>query len=140
VQSGNAVFDSARPLADLTRDIEAALARAMGRPIAVTTRTAAELRAVVTGNPFAECTDRPAFLCVTFLARRPAVGLLAPLRARDFAPERFHLSGRHLYSWHPKGQSQGQLAPALAKLKWKGATTTRNWNTVLKLMEMLDGE
>jgi len=34
---------------------------------------------------------------------------------------------------------QIRLAAALGKLPLRGAVTTRNWNTVLKLLEMLDG-
>ena len=137
VQSGNAVFTTKLGATKLTGAIEAALERFMGRPIATTLRTERELRAIVEGNPFGKVATNPAYLCVTFLGHAPAKAELAPLYAQDFAPELFRVAGREIYSWHPNGQSKGNLAPALAKLRLPGAVTTRNWNTVGKLLELL---
>jgi uncharacterized protein (DUF1697 family) len=55
----------------------------------------------------------------------------------DFDPELFEIAGKDIYTWHPNGQGRSPLAAALGKLKLRGAVTTRNWNTVLKLLEML---
>ena len=62
---------------------------------------------------------------------------LAPLHARDWKPELFQLAGREIYSWHPDGQGRSALAVALGKLRVDGAITTRNWNTVQKLLQLL---
>jgi uncharacterized protein (DUF1697 family) len=137
VQSGNAVFDTSLSPAALTRAIERALEGAMGRPIATALRTLPEMRAIVRKNPFATVADKPAFLCVTFLSQAPAPSALAPLLDRDWAPERVEVAGTEIYSWHPNGQGRSPLAAALAKLSLPGAVTTRNWNTVQKLLEML---
>jgi uncharacterized protein (DUF1697 family) len=142
VQSGNAVFATKLGTAALTKALEAPLARAMGRPIATTLRTLAQMEAIAEGNPFADVMTNPAFMCVTFLSHPPTKAELAPLDAQDFAPDRFEASGSEIYSWHPNGQGRSLLAAALGKLKVRGALTTRNWNTVLKLLEMLreDGD
>lgn len=137
VQSGNAVFATKRAPAALTLAVEKALQRSMGRPIATTLRTGAELQAIVDGNPFAAVATNPAYLCVTFLAQAPAKPEIAPLHLRTFAPELFQVAGKEIYTWHPAGQGKSALAAALAKLPLRGAVTTRNWNTVLKLLEML---
>jgi uncharacterized protein (DUF1697 family) len=137
VQSGNAVFGTTLGAAELTSAIEEALARAMGRPIATTLRTDAQMRAIVEANPLAQVATNPANLCVTFLSRAPTAPDIAPLHAQDFAPERFQVSGDEIYTWHPNGQGKSPLAAALGKLPLRGAVTTRNWNTVLKLVELL---
>jgi uncharacterized protein (DUF1697 family) len=137
VQSGNAVFGTQLPTAQLTKRIEAALEEYMGRPIATTLRTQAQMSAIVDANPFAEVAKNPAYLCVTFLSRAPSEPELAPLHAQDFGPELFRVSGKEIYSWHPNGQGNSPLAAALQKLRLRGTLTTRNWNTVLKLLEML---
>jgi uncharacterized protein (DUF1697 family) len=136
VQSGNAVFATKLGTADLTAAIEAALERKMGRPIATTLRTKAQLEAIIRANPFEKVATKPANLCVTFLSHAPTKAELAPLHQQDFAPELFEVAGAEIYSWHPNGQSGGTLAVALSKLKLRGTITTRNWNTVLKLAEM----
>jgi len=135
--SGNAVFATELAPAALRGGIEAALAGFMGRPIATTLRTASELEAVVAGRPFGAVADDPSRLCVTFLAGPPSAAELAPLRAQDWAPERFEVAGREISTWYANGQAKSPLAAALAKLPLRGAVTTRNWNTVTKLLGML---
>jgi uncharacterized protein (DUF1697 family) len=138
VQSGNAVFGTKLGEAALTKAIEHALEAYMGRPIATTLRTIGEMKAIVDGNPFAKVATNPAYLCVTFLSHAPAKAEVAPLHAGDWKPELFKVTGREIYTWHPNGQGRSPLAAALDKLPLRGAVTRRNWNTVLKLLEMLD--
>lgn len=139
VQSGNAVFDTKLGEATLTTAIEHALNAYMGRPIATTLRTLERMQAVVDGNPFSKVATKPAYLCVTFLSHAPTKTEVAPLDAQDWKPELFKVVGKEIYTWHPNGQGRSPLAAALGKLPLRGAVTTRNWNTVLKLVEMLGG-
>ncbi len=137
VQSGNAVFATKLGEAALTKAVERALETYMGRPIATTVRTAQHLKAIVAGNPFGTVATVPKYLCVTFLSHAPTKAELAPLEAQDWKPDLFQPAGREIYSWHPNGQGRSPLALALTKLRVRGALTTRNWNTVVKLLEML---
>lgn len=138
VQSGNAVFGTKLTEAALTKAIEHALEAYMGRPIATTLRTLDQMKAIVNGNPFAEIATKAAYLCVTFLSQAPTQAEVAPLHAQDWNPELFKLAGEQIYTWHPNGQGRSPLAAALGRLPLRGAVTTRNWNTVLKLVGMLD--
>jgi len=137
VQSGNAVFTTKRSATDLTKSVEAALAKAMGRPIATTLRTARQLSAVIAANPFAAVATNPAYLCVTFLSHAPTPAGLAPLRAKPWTPELVHVAGKEIYTWYPSGQARSPLAATLNRLPLRGAVTTRNWNTVVKLAKLL---
>src|SRR5262249_36498243 len=137
VQSGNAVFGTKLGAAVLTKAIEKVLERYMGRPIATTLRTRGQMAAIVAANPFAEVATNPAYLCVTFLSNAPTKSEVGPLLAEDFEPELFRVAGKEIYTWHPNGQGRSPLAAALGRLPLRGAVTTRNWNTVLKLLEML---
>lgn len=137
VQSGNAVFATTLAADALSAAIEAALARTMGRPIATTLRTERELSKIIDANPFVDVATKPAYLCVTFLSHTPTKSELAPLIAANFEPALHQAAGKEIYTWHPNGQGKSPLAVALGKLKLRGAVTTRNWNTVLKLREML---
>lgn len=138
VQSGNAVFATKRAAAALTKAVEESLEGYMGRPIATTLRTRAQLQAIVDGNPFAKVATNPAHLCVTFLSNTPTKSELAPLHANDWKPELVEIAKKEIYTWYPNGQGRSALATALGKLRLRGAVTTRNWNTVVKLVEMLD--
>jgi uncharacterized protein (DUF1697 family) len=97
------------------------------------------MKAIVDGNPFARVATKPAYLCATFLSHAPTKAEVAPLHAQNWTPELFKVIGKEIYTWHPNGQGRSPLAAALGKLPLRGAVTTRNWNTVLKLLEMLDG-
>lgn len=138
VQSGNAVFGAKLGKAALTKAVEHALEEYMGRPIATTLRTLQQMKAVVDGNPFSTVATKPAYLCVTFLSHAPSKTEIAPLHAQDWKPELFTVVGKEIYTWYPNGQGRSALAAALGKLPLRGAVTTRNWNTVQKLVEMLD--
>jgi uncharacterized protein (DUF1697 family) len=137
VQSGNAVFATKLGEGALTKAIEGALARYMGRPIATTLRTLGQMRAVVDANPFRKVANDPSYLCVTFLSHMPTTAEVTPLHVQDWKPELVEVAGREIYTWHPNGQGRSPLAAALGKLRLRGAITTRNWNTVVKLVEML---
>jgi uncharacterized protein (DUF1697 family) len=137
VQSGNAVFATKKTEAALTKAIEAELEKYMGRPIATTLRTREDLQAIVEGNPFEKVATEPKNLCVTFLSHVPKKTEVAPLAGKDWKPELYAVEGREIYTWHPNGQGKSLLAVALQKLPLQGAVTTRNWNTVLKLLELL---
>jgi len=137
VQSGNAVFATKLEAAALTKAIEAALERYMGRPIATTLRTHKQMKAVIDANPFAQVATNPSYLCVTFLSHAPTQSEVAPLHAQDWSPELFQIARTEIYTWYPNGQARSPLAVVLGKLRLRGAVTARNWNTVLKLTEML---
>jgi uncharacterized protein (DUF1697 family) len=137
LQSGNAVFETNLAPAKLTKAIEEALARQMGRPIATTLRTRRQLEAIIGANPFASVAVNPSYLCVTFLSRAAVTSHCAPLHDQDFAPELFKVAGKEIYTWYSNGQARSPLAAALGKLPLRGAVTTRNWNTVQNLLAML---
>jgi uncharacterized protein (DUF1697 family) len=139
VQSGNAVFATKLSTSKLTHAIETSLEGYMGRPIATTLRTGKQLKAIIEKNPIADVATRPSYLCVTFLSHAPTAAELAPLHANEWEPELFEVAGTEIYTWYPNGQGTSPLARQLGKLRLRGAVTTRNWNTVLKLAEMLAG-
>jgi uncharacterized protein (DUF1697 family) len=137
-QSGNLVIDS--PLAPKT--VAARIARAvqseLGMEVGVVVRTAAELRAVLKRNPFGKIADPPKNSSVSFLDRPPAADALDGITPAEFEPERFLLEGRELYLWLPAGQIESPLRKALTEKRLGTAATNRNWNTLVKLGQMLD--
>jgi len=140
VQSGNAVFGAKLGEAALTDAIEKVLSDYMRRPIPIALRTLAQLSAIIEKNPFTHIATVPKYLCVTFLSHAPSTSGLAALYAQTWTPEQVEVAGKEIYTWHPNGQGRSPLAAALGKLQLRGAVTTRNWNTVLELQRMLDGD
>jgi uncharacterized protein (DUF1697 family) len=137
LQSGNAVFTAKNHKPDqVVRALETALDAELGLSVRCLVRTAAEMRAIVAGNPLADvATDNSKFL-VTFLSG-PIDG--APPDPEAFAPEQFRIVGREIYMWFPDGIRDAKLARVNWDRKYQVVASGRNWNTVTKLADMAAG-
>jgi len=140
VQSGNVVFRSDdRDLVPLGRRIEQAIERKFGFRPAVILRTAAELRDVIARNPFASRLGiEPGKLLVTFLASEPGAEARTKLLAIKADPEELHIDGRELYTYFPNGMGRPKLSWPTVERTLAIRGTGRNWNTVVKLLEMAE--
>lgn len=135
IQSGNIVFTAKAAVA---RRIAAAVAEAIADrfelTVPVVTRTAAELHAVVDGNPFPPAATQA--LHVAFLAAKPNAKAAAALDRKRSPPDAFALRGRELYLYCPNGMARTKLTNAYFDGKLATTSTMRNWRTVLKLCEL----
>ena len=141
IQSGNVVFEAATVPEALSPVIERALAAQLGFEVPVVLRTPVELRRVAEGNPFSDRGAEPRQLHVTFLAEAPDPSGVEKL-ARDaqrHLPDECCLVGREVYLYCPNGYGQTTLTPSFIESRLKVPTTTRNWNTVGKLLDMAGG-
>ena len=139
VASGNVVLSSSQSAAAVATGVRDVIAAEFGLDIAVLVRSAAQLRAVVKGNPWPEAAAEPTKLVVAFLDAKPPKGALADVDAAAYEPERFALSGSELYLWYRNGQARTKLSAGFFEKALKVPATARNWNTVTKLVELADG-
>jgi uncharacterized protein (DUF1697 family) len=139
LQSGNVVLDSELSAAELAPAVEQALEERFGFAIPTVVRTADELRAVVARDPLASIATDPTRYVVSFFADDVPPELVARLRAVDPADDAYTVDGRELYLWCPHGQLESPLAAALAKHRGGPVGTARNWATVLKIADLLQG-
>jgi uncharacterized protein (DUF1697 family) len=140
LQSGNVVFRSPvdQPVR-LAGDIEERIAENLAVSVTVLVRTGADLDRVVAGNPFGGPTADLTKLHVTFLAEPPDPGRLVRLQPESGEPDEFSVSGREVYLRCPNGYGRTKLNNAFFERRFGVAATTRNWNTVTKLRELLGG-
>jgi uncharacterized protein (DUF1697 family) len=127
LNSGNVVFRSdAKPEA-LEHVLEKEAAERLGLDTEFFVRTAAQWNAIVKANPFpAEAKRDPAHLLLT--ACKKPVG--KNVKATGVKREVFRTNGREIYIVYPDGVGRSRL-----KLDVVG--TARNWNTVLKLADLM---
>jgi uncharacterized protein (DUF1697 family) len=139
LQSGNLVFAAAkRATAGLEKALEAAAKKRLGVEIDVMVRTAAEWEAIVAANPFPrEAKSDPARLVVICLKSAPAAAAVKALEAAIPGREVMRAKGRELFIYFPDGQGSSKLTPALMDRKLLVRGTARNWNTALKLANLL---
>jgi uncharacterized protein (DUF1697 family) len=139
VQSGNVVLSSDATPERLARDCEALLADDLGFAVDVVVRTRDELAEVVQRDPLGDVATEPKRYQVTFLSDEPDPEVVERLAAEAAESERFVAHGRELYAWHPDGVARSRLWTKLAGQGLGVTATSRNWNTVRKLLEMADG-
>ena len=127
IASGNVVFESKEPAAQVKSALESRLHAYAKKPIDVFLRTAADMRAVLAANPFKK--PEPKFVYAFFLGEKPPTD--AATNAKHLADEQIHPGKRELYVYYPQGMGQSKLViPAAAR------GTARNMNTVAKLVAM----
>lgn len=138
LQSGNLVFsaDDQNP-AELERRLEAAIAERIGVKTEVCLRTAAEWRRLVKANPFPEAAkEDPSHLLLIAFKSPPHSDAPEVLGAVYDGPEQVRVAEGHAYIVYPEGVGRSKLTPAVLG-RHLGQGTARNWNTVLKLKDML---
>jgi uncharacterized protein (DUF1697 family) len=140
IQSGNIVFQTkARSLPPLAKQIEDAIERTFGFRSDVLCRTTAELRDVIARNPFAARRDiNPGKLLVVFLSAALDGDARKRLLQMPPVPEELRPDGSELYIYFPNGQARPKLSMAHVEKAHKKLWTGRNWNTVLKLLEIAE--
>jgi uncharacterized protein (DUF1697 family) len=140
LQSGNVVFQGGKgEAARLAARLEGAIEKSFAFRPSVVVRTSAELRKVITRNPFPDRAESdPSHLLVMFLAENPGKPAEARLAETNAGPEEFRLSGRELYIYYPNGIGRSKLTNALIEKRLGTVGTARNWNTVTKLLELAE--
>src|ERR1700683_1291802 len=138
IQSGNIVFRAKhKNLVKLGADLQNAIGRSAGFRPEVILRTSAEVRDAIARNPFAGRRDvEPNKFLLAFLASVPAPDVREKVLQIKIAPEELHLDQREMYIYFPNGMGRPKLSWAVLDRILKIPSTGRNWNTVLKLLEM----
>jgi uncharacterized protein (DUF1697 family) len=136
--SGNVVFRAPPGHgAEHARRIERAIAERAGFHSRVLVLDAAELRAVVQGNPLGDVATEPSRLAVAFPMDPGDLPRLRSLEADCPPPERFVVGERAAYLWCPDGYSNAEMPERVQRLLGDGVTT-RNWATTVKLLALAD--
>jgi uncharacterized protein (DUF1697 family) len=138
LQSGNLVFGAKAAKPDA---LEAKLHKAITDRFGINTelfvRTPKEWAELVEANPFSAFAAKdPARMLAWVMKAPPTKASVDALRAANPGPESMEARGRTLYITFPQGQGTSKL-PALIDRHMPGRGTGRNWNTVLKLLEMV---
>ncbi|MDX2679808.1 DUF1697 domain-containing protein [Streptomyces sp. NY05-11A] len=139
LQSGQAVFSSAHGNEEtLAAEIAAAIEKHFGFGVDVVVRDHAFLKAVVDACPFPAAELEAKQLHVTYFSAPVDEERYADIDRDAHLPEEFRLGDRVLYLYAPDGLGRSKLAEQLSRPRLtKGLiATARNWNTVVKLVEM----
>ena len=137
IQSGNIIFQAAPEIADaLPAQITALIAERYSLHVPVILRTAEQLAEAFHHNPFLAQGLSAETLHVMFLADLPSPEKVAALDPNRSAPDAFVVQDRDIYLYLPSGVADTKLANAYFDAKLATVSTSRNWKTVTKLLEL----
>ena len=135
--SGNLVVESDASPAALEADIEAAMETTFGLKVAALVRTPEQWARLVAANPFAEqAAAHPSKMLAMVMKAGVKPGALDACRALAAGGEAVEAVEDVLYFWFPNGQGESGIFKK-ATPRMLGMGTGRNWNTILKLAEMV---
>ncbi len=137
IQSGNAVFRHSADEVVLGRDIPAAVRTSFGLSPTTLVLSGETYRQIAADNPYGSQPVDPKFIHVSFLAEPAVDADLDRLEQLRSSSEQFTLTDRALYFMAPNGIRDSKLA-AGAERCLGVPSTSRNWRTVCKLVEMLE--
>jgi uncharacterized protein (DUF1697 family) len=138
VQSGNVVLSATGSADQVARKCERLIVDEFGLDVPVVVRTRAQLAKVVQRNPLRKVATDPKRHQVSFLTGKLAADVVRKLEEVAAPTERFVVSGREVYAWHPAGVARSKLWAMLAGRDLGVTATSRNWTTVTTLLELAD--
>ena len=139
VQSGNVIFESRSTSPKrIGAAVEQAISDSFGLGVSVVIRSRSELKRIAKEHPFASDGVANTSLHVVFLADTPSSKAVRSLDPDRSPPDRFVVRGREIYLLFPKGSGRSKLTIDYFERQLGSRATARNWNTVLKLLEMME--
>jgi len=138
IQSGNAVFKTGSAEAGpLQLQIEQAINHHFGFEVKTLVLPQKTVVDTVERNPFLpEFAQETEKLYYTFLFESPVQDRMEMLQQVDAPGERFKKQGDCLYFCYQNGYGNAKISNPLVEAKLKVPATTRNWRTMMKLIEM----
>jgi len=139
VQSGNVIFGSDEKKPEkLATMLQACIERGCGFKPEVIVRTSEEMGRAIAANPFAKDEGlEPDRLLVTFLPAEVDGETSKLLLALKIAPDVLRIKGREVFIYFQAGLGRSKSWPHIEKVL-KKAGTSRNWNSVNKMLEMAE--
>jgi uncharacterized protein (DUF1697 family) len=136
LQSGNVVFRSSIAAREqLVKRIRQEIERQLELEVEVILRTLAEIASIVERGPVLSPHADKAKLLVMFLSAVPDAAAQAALVKWHKGPEMLELRGPEIYLYYPNGVGRSKLSNAVIENKLDVSGTSRNWNTLEKLLD-----
>ncbi len=144
IQSGNIVFESEIDDAkELESIIHTKIKKEYGFDVPILVKSHEELKYALNNNPFLTKDNRPTKKCYfTFLSDLPSnenIDNLAEATLR-YPEEHYILDEKYIFLYSEISSAKAKISNNFFENKLRVSATTRNWNTVNKLVEMSSSE
>jgi uncharacterized protein (DUF1697 family) len=135
IASGNALVDTELSAQQVEVHVHDLIRERIGPDLVVVARTASQLKKTLDHNPFKNGHDLARVFFVLF-AETPAPQKVKELLAGDFAPEELVIQKDAAYMYIPEAYGRNKLSNNYLERKLGVPATTRNFNTLEKLIRM----
>lgn len=135
IQSGNLIFESEQKNSELETSLQAAILEHFGHDVPVIVRTHQELQQSIQNNPFLTDQADISQLLLTFLKEHPDKDLIDSLQ-NPSDTDQYKLQGKDIFLFCTGKYHTSKLTNQFFEKKLKVVATTRNWKTVMKLIEL----
>jgi len=135
IQSGNVTLRSSVGADHLAQAIEKQIAAEFSLAIRVVVRTHDELERIAGANPFLGVGESTG-LHVVFLDRAPEAAAITTLDPDRSPGDEFSVAGNEIYLRYPNGSGRTKLTLDYLERRLGVTGTARNWNTLLRLVEL----
>jgi len=136
IQSGNLLFKSDVQNSDLANDLAKAISNQYNFEVPVIVRNVDELRTAVDRNPFYHSEADINKLHLTFLKEKPDEENINQTKTYNYEPDQFVIDNQDVFIYCDGKYHESKLTNNFFEKKLKVGATTRNWKTVLKLLEL----
>ena len=138
IQSGNVVFKSSiTKTSELEGKIKKGIAKTFSLDVPVLVKTHKELKSIFDKNPFTETSDiENKRIYFALLKEMPQPELITAFQKVKFQGELFVVAEDCVYLNYSIGAGKAKLNNNLIERKLKVSATARNYNTMVKLLEM----
>jgi uncharacterized protein (DUF1697 family) len=135
IQSGNVVLVTNLQAKEVQQKVHELIKNKIGADIKVIVRTGEQWQQVIQENPFIHGYDLSRVFFVLF-AETPPQQIAEELMANDYGEEKLLLDATSGYMYIPGNAARSKLSNVMLEKKLGVAATTRNFNTMNKLVEM----
>jgi uncharacterized protein (DUF1697 family) len=136
IQSGNVVAKTQLEPASLQSLVQEVIAREICAAIKVIVRTRRELESIMEGNPFPVTAASRTYF--SMLASPPVSSFAENFRRLIFWPDEVKVDGSTIYTLYATRHSDSRFNNNFFERKLDVVATTRNFNTMSRLVEMTD--
>ncbi len=138
IQTGNAIVRSKMAAREIETIIHRSLKDDMGVDMVAVVKTASQFGKIMGDNPFVE--EDTARIYFTLLAEKPKRAAMESFASIDFSPEKVEVRGDVVYTLYATKYSDSKFNNNFFERKLGVAATTRNFNTMTKLLVSAKGD
>ncbi len=135
IQSGNVVFQSfEKSIQKLEQIIHEAIQSKFGFDVFILVRTREDLQRIFDDSPFSEEKKKASYF--TMLHDIPEVELVKEVSEKIYEEEEYEIINDCIYFYSEKGYGRAKFNMSFFERKLKTSATSRNYNTMVKLLSL----